>query len=49
LLDRDVARVVDVPVVCRGFTAPDVVLGGFGLSRWRAFRNLPYIAAVEEG
>jgi hypoxanthine phosphoribosyltransferase len=46
LLDREVARVVDVPVVCRGFTAPDVALAGFGLARWRAFRNLPYIAEV---
>jgi hypoxanthine-guanine phosphoribosyltransferase len=47
LLDRQVARVVDVPVVCSGFAAPDVSLAGFGLARWRAFRHLPYIAAVD--
>ncbi|MFT4036990.1 MAG: phosphoribosyltransferase family protein [Thermomicrobiales bacterium] len=47
LLDRDVARVLDVPVALRGFSAPDVALAGFGLSRWREFRDLPYVAAVE--
>ncbi|MCA9862719.1 MAG: hypothetical protein KC432_06855 [Thermomicrobiales bacterium] len=46
LLDRDVARILDVPVALRGFPAPDVNLAGFGLSRWREFRHLPHIAAV---
>lgn len=46
LLDRDVARVLDVPVALRGFPAPDVTLAGFGLSRWREFRDLPYVAEV---
>ncbi|MCA9881033.1 MAG: hypothetical protein KC442_24710, partial [Thermomicrobiales bacterium] len=46
LLDRDVARVLDVPVALRGFSAPDVALAGFGLSRWREFRDLPYVAEV---
>jgi hypoxanthine phosphoribosyltransferase len=48
LLDREVARVVDVPVACRGFAAPDLPLAGYGLTRWRNFRHLPYIAEVEE-
>ncbi len=46
LLDRDVARILDVPVALRGFSAPDVTLAGFGLSRWDEFRNLPHVAAV---
>jgi hypoxanthine phosphoribosyltransferase len=47
LLDRHAARIVDVPVICRGFDAPDVGLAGFGLSRWRQYRDLPFIAEVE--
>ena len=46
LLDRDVARILDVPVALRGFAAPDVTLAGFGLSRWREFRDLPHVAEV---
>jgi bifunctional protein TilS/HprT len=47
LMDREAARVVDVPVVCRGFTVPDVALAGFGLARRHEFRDLPFIARVE--
>ena len=46
LLDRDVARILDIPVALRGFSAPDVTLAGFGLSRWAEFRDLPHVAAV---
>lgn len=46
LLDRDVARILDVPVALRGFAAPDVTLAGFGLSRWGEFRDLPHVAQV---
>lgn len=46
LLDRDVARILDVPVTLRGFSAPDVTLAGFGLSRWGEFRDLPHVATV---
>ena len=45
-LDRDVARILDVPVTLRGFSAPDVTLAGFGLSRWGEFRDLPHVATV---
>jgi hypoxanthine phosphoribosyltransferase len=47
LLDREAARVVDVPVVCRGFEVPDVALAGYGLARRHEFRDLPYIAKIE--
>lgn len=49
LLDRDAARIVEAPVMCRGFRAPDVSLAGFGLTRWRAYSHLPYIAEIEIG
>jgi hypoxanthine phosphoribosyltransferase len=49
LMDREAARVVDVPVVCRGFAVPDVALAGFGLARRHEFRDLPYVARVETG
>jgi hypoxanthine phosphoribosyltransferase len=48
LLDREAARVLDVPVACRGFAAPDVALAGYGLARWRAFRDLPFIAEIDD-
>jgi bifunctional protein TilS/HprT len=47
LMDREAARVVDVPVVCRGFTVPDVALAGFGLARRHEFRDLPYVAKID--
>lgn len=49
LLDREAARVIDVPVTCRGFAAPDVALAGYGLARRSEFRGLPYIAEIETG
>lgn len=49
LLDREAARIVDIPVACRGFAAPDVSLAGYGLARRREFANLPYIAEIEIG
>ena len=49
LMDREAARVVDVPVVCRGFAVPDVALAGFGLARRHEFRDLPYVARIETG
>ena len=47
LMDREAARVVDVPVVCRGFAVPDVALAGYGLARRHEFRDLPYVAKIE--
>jgi hypoxanthine phosphoribosyltransferase len=46
LLDREQARVLEVPVDVKGFAAPDVPLGGFGLQRWEAFSSLSYIAEI---
>ena len=49
LLDREAARIIDLPVACRGFAAPDVALAGYGLARRREYRGLPYIAEIETG
>lgn len=47
LLDRAVARIVDVPLRFVGFEAPNDVLVGFGLNLRRQFRDLPFIALIE--
>lgn len=46
LLDREPARILEVPVNVRGFAAPDVPLGGFGLQRWSSFSDLSHIAEI---
>jgi hypoxanthine phosphoribosyltransferase len=46
LLDRRAARILDVPLTCHCFDAPDVPLAGFGLARWREYRDLPFIAEI---
>jgi hypoxanthine phosphoribosyltransferase len=46
LLDRQTARLVDVPVRYIGFEAPNELLVGFGLHLRRQFRHLPFIASL---
>jgi hypoxanthine phosphoribosyltransferase len=46
LLDRQAARLVEVPVRYVGFEAPNELLVGFGLHLRRQFRNLPYIGSL---
>ncbi len=46
LLDRRVARLVDVPVRYAAFEAPNEVLIGCGLNLRRQFRDLPFIASL---
>lgn len=47
LLNRQAARVADVPVTYTGFEAPHEVVVGYGLTRRRQFRDLPFIARLE--
>jgi hypoxanthine phosphoribosyltransferase len=47
LLDREAAHVLDITPICRGFSVPDVPLAGFGLDRWGAFRDLPFVSTVD--
>lgn len=48
LLDRSDARIIDIPLDFVGFRAPDEILVGYGLSSYRQFRALPYIATIQE-
>jgi hypoxanthine phosphoribosyltransferase len=48
LLDRRAARILDVPLSCHCFDAPDVPLAGFGLARWQEYRDLPFIAEIAQ-
>lgn len=48
LLDKKERRLVDVPVDYTGFTVPDQFVIGYGLDYRERYRNLPYIAVVED-
>jgi hypoxanthine phosphoribosyltransferase len=48
LLDREDARIIDIPLDFVGFKAPDEVLVGYGLSSYPKFRDLPFIASIHE-
>jgi hypoxanthine phosphoribosyltransferase len=47
LLDREDARILEVPIVHAGFSAPNDVLVGFGISFMSQFEDLPHIAALK--
>lgn len=48
LLDKHARRIAPVPVAYTGFTMSDRFLVGYGLDLAGRYRNLPYIAEVEE-
>lgn len=48
LLDKDVRRIVDLPIAYRGYEVPDRFLVGYGLDHRGRYRNLPYVAALDE-
>lgn len=48
LLDKDVRRIVDLPIAYRGFTVADRFLIGYGLDLRGRYRNLPYVAELHE-
>jgi hypoxanthine phosphoribosyltransferase len=48
LLDKDVRRIVDLPIAYRGFTVPDSFVVGYGLDLRARLRNLPYIGSLHE-
>jgi hypoxanthine phosphoribosyltransferase len=49
LLDKVQRREVEVELDYVGFTIPDVFVVGYGLDHAGLYRNLPYVAALEEG
>jgi hypoxanthine phosphoribosyltransferase len=48
LLDKDVRRIVDLPIAYRGFSIPDTWVVGYGLDHRQMLRNLPYIGILAE-
>ncbi|MBE0476708.1 MAG: hypoxanthine phosphoribosyltransferase [Coriobacteriia bacterium] len=48
LLDKDVRRIVDLPVAYRGFRVPDRFLVGYGLDLDGRLRALPYVGTLRE-
>ena len=48
LLDKDVRRIVDLPIAYRGFSIPDRFVVGYGLDLDARLRNLPYIATLPD-
>lgn len=46
LIDKDVRRIVDIPIAYRGFMVPDHFLIGYGLDLRGRFRNLPHVAEL---
>jgi hypoxanthine phosphoribosyltransferase len=48
LLDKDVRRIVDLPIAYTGFEIPDRFVVGYGLDLRGYHRNLPYVGTVRE-
>lgn len=48
LLDKDVRRLIDLPIEYRGFSVPDRFLVGYGLDLEGVWRNLPYVATLHD-
>jgi hypoxanthine phosphoribosyltransferase len=48
LLDKPVRRIVDLPIVYRGFEIPDKFVVGYGLDYRQRYRNLPFIATLRK-
>ena len=49
LLDKPARRLVEIPIDYVGFEIPDAFVVGYGLDYRDQYRNLPYIATLEEG
>lgn len=48
LFDKDVRRIIDLPIVYRGFSVPDLFLVGYGLDYRGMYRNLSDVYALDE-
>ena len=48
LLDKEVRRIVSVPISFRGFKIPDRFVVGYGLDYRQLYRNLPYIGILSD-
>ena len=48
LLDKEVRRIVKIPIAFRGFKIPDRFVVGYGLDFRQLYRNLPYIGVLSD-
>ena len=48
LLDKDIRRLIDLPIEYRGFSVPDRFLVGYRLDLEGVWRNLPYVATLHD-
>lgn len=48
MLDKDVRRIVDLPIAYTGFSIPDRFVVGYGLDHRGMYRNLPYVAELRD-
>ncbi|MDW8166888.1 MAG: hypoxanthine phosphoribosyltransferase [Acidobacteriota bacterium] len=48
LFNRPHRRLVDVPIVYKGFDLPDCFVVGYGLDYEQRYRNLPYVAVLKD-
>jgi hypoxanthine phosphoribosyltransferase len=48
LVDVPRRRIIDLPIAYRGFTVEDGFLVGYGLDYREKYRNLPYMALLDE-
>ncbi|MGA2402302.1 MAG: hypoxanthine phosphoribosyltransferase [Syntrophobacteraceae bacterium] len=48
LLDKQVRRIVRIPISFRGFEIPDRFVVGYGLDFRQLYRNLPYIGVLSD-
>ena len=46
LLDKTVARAVDITVDFRGFECPDAFVIGYGMDLAHRYRELPYVGRI---
>ncbi len=48
LFDKDVRRLVDLPIEYRGMSIPDRFVVGYGLDLGGRYRNLPFLATLHD-
>jgi hypoxanthine phosphoribosyltransferase len=48
LFDRPQQRLVDVPVLYKGFDLPDCFVVGYGMDYEENYRNLPFVGVLKE-
>lgn len=48
LLDKSARRIIDLTIAYRGFDIPDAFVVGYGMDYQQKYRNLPFIAILDQ-